>query len=314
MSSARVTVVIVTWRSASSIGDCLRPLREACAAGVCECVVVDNASPDDTRAILREHESWARIVDSGGNIGFGRGCNLGLSVATTPYVMFLNPDARVAAETIRTLERFMDQHERAAIAAPAIHEPDDAVQHVGVRTSPGVILREASGRPVLRTPVRPGAAPFRTDWVCGAAMFCRAETIRSLGGFDPRFFLYFEETDLCRRVEHAGMEIWAVGEAVAHHANAVSARAASRPMFAGCIAEHYFRSRFYYLSKHWGWFAAAVTELAEIGIMGVRAAIYSVTGRCGNRFAERMVGPVLRMPGPIPAPSPSVSSPVKGRA
>jgi len=293
---ARITVVIVTYRSASSICDCLRSLRAAHDAGVCDCVVVDNASPDNTRQLLREHETWARIVDSGGNIGFGRGCNMGLSLATTPYVMFLNPDAHIDAEGLLALERFMDEHPRAAIAAPAIEEPDNALQHVGVRTSPGVILREAFGRPILRTPVHPGGAPFQTDWVCGAAMFCRTDAVRSVGGFDPRFFLYFEETDLCRRLETERHEIWAVGKSVARHANAVSARAASRPMFAGCIAEHYFRSRFYYLCKHWGWLVAAATEIGEIAIMGVRALIYSVTGRCGNRYSARMVGPVMRLP------------------
>lgn len=94
----------------------------------------------------------------------------------------------------------------------------------------------------------------------GAVLLLRCAMLGEIGAFDPRFFLYFEETDLCRRASSAGWGIWAIGTAVADHLDAASAKSLQRRMFQTCIAEHYFRSRFYYLEKHFGWPAAVATE------------------------------------------------------
>lgn len=295
MSTPRVGVVIVTFNSQRTIERSLLSLRDAHEAGIARTIVVDNTSTDRTREILRQHEAWATIVLSDENLGFGRGCNRGAIESSSPYLFFLNPDAAVAPADIDRLADFLDRHPKAAIVAPAIREHDTSLQHAGGLPTPAHILRRALGLPVRdgRRDIVPGDEPFRTDWVCGAALMIRRETFERLSGFDPRFFLYFEETDLCVRAARDGAEIWAEPSALAEHTAGDSSAEQSDRHYAGCLAAHYFPSRYYYLRKHHGVVAAALTESLEMLILALRGLL---TRRARRRLSERLRGPVLRLP------------------
>lgn len=278
VSCPRATAIIVTYRSRETIRSALQVHREANEAGMVRVIVVDNASDDGTADIIADEFPWVELIRSKTNLGYGRGCNLGARDVETEYVLIMNPDATLAANELQTLVQFMDDTPQAGIAAPAIRESGSHLQAAGLMTTPGILWREALGRaqphPEYR-PIVPGAAAFRTEWVCGAIMLIRSALFRSLGGFDPRFFLYFEETDLCRRVTNAGSEIWAVGEAVGDHVGGASMEEADRAAQRSYIPEHYFRSRFYYLVKHFGWMRAISAEVAvrssrQLRILGKR--------------------------------------------
>jgi N-acetylglucosaminyl-diphospho-decaprenol L-rhamnosyltransferase len=129
--------------------------------------------------------------------------------------------------------------------------------------------------------------------LCGAVVLVRKSLLDSIGGFDPRYFLYFEETDLWRRAARAGWELWAIGEAVASHSQGGSAKADGRRLYHGCIAEHFFRSRFEYMCAHFGWSKAAAAELVELGLMTTRAATRALRGGASNDFWTRLGAPVL---------------------
>jgi N-acetylglucosaminyl-diphospho-decaprenol L-rhamnosyltransferase len=142
----------------------------------------------------------------------------------------------------------------------------------------------------------PGEPAFRTDWLCGAVLLGRRSVLARMGGFDPRIFLYFEETDLCRRLLDAGMELWAVGAARATHVGGSSTKSVSFRKTRGCVAEHYYESRFYYLSKHHGYPAAVVAELGELGLLCMWSVGRWLLRRDGTAFRERIRSPVLRKP------------------
>lgn len=294
----QTTVVVVTYNAARTIGPLLDALTPAHERLGTRCVVVDNASADGTLDLVRGAYPWVTAVPSGGNVGFGRGCNLGFEYTQTRYVLFLNPDAVMSLAALTTLETFMEDHPRAGACAPAIREGDE-LQAAGLLATPRTVLRAAVGLrkayPQSR-PIRPGEVPFRTPWVCGAALMMRSEVFRSVGGFDPRFFLYFEETDLLRRTEAAGWEIWAVGQAVIDHEGAGAAKDTGQSLVGGCIAEHYFESRYYYLTKHHGRVAAAVTEAGEVAALLARAALKRGLGRADSRFRQRIAAPLFRGP------------------
>ncbi len=301
-----MTGVIVTYRSQKTISAALAAARRCHEAGVMDVVVVDNNTPppDATREILAREAGFARVVLSPHNSGFGRGCNRGLAEVRTPYVVFINPDATLEPGAVRTIVEFMDAHPRCTLAGPSVHQQEDAsgkpvYLHVGGLLTPGVVVGDALGRGTsarMRTPVVPGSEPFKTDWVSGALLVGRVDALRSICAFDPRFFLYYEETDLCRRVLAAGLEIWCIPTAGADHIGAVSAAEESDDRVKGCIAVHFYQSRFYYLRKHFGGVKARVATLVEFLVEPPLALLRTVLGKHKGPIFRRWRHPLWQLP------------------
>ena len=298
-----VTAVVVTYQSAATIDAALAALRRCHAAGLADTVVVDNGSRDATLARLDAHADWARIRPTGVNNGFGRGCNLGAAEAATPYTLFVNPDAVVEPGAVRALLAFMEQHPDAGIVGPAIIEGEaldgsGELQMTGARPTPASLLRDALPllpRVARMRPIAPGAEPFATGWVCGAVLMIRTDLLRRLGGFDPRFFLYWEEIDLCRRAEAAGSGVWALRQAVTRHVGGASS-APDDTRIGGCIARFYLQSRYYYLIKHHGRLAAGAAELGEFLLLGLRSLVDLARGRGLRRLRPRLQAPLFSLP------------------
>ena len=258
------TAVIVSYNSRKYINNALESLREAHVAGFLKCVVVDNASGDGTADFVTDTHPWVSLVRSAQNVGFGRGCNLGFQHVDTPFVLIHNPDAVIGYKDLRNLVAFMESHAQAGIVAPSIMNEDGSLQYAGMQTTPVSLLRSALGCSNAishQRIIKPGETPFQTPWVCGAMMLIRSEVYRHLEGFDPRFFLYFEETDLCHRALQKGFEIWAVGSTVAKHLGSACAKSTGQPLVSSCIAKHFYQSRFYYLIKHFGVLNAVLVEM-----------------------------------------------------
>ena len=293
----QVTVVIVTYQSAGTIEKALEPLRQPCQEGLLRCVVVDNASADGTVEILRRETDWLKLIESKENVGYGPGCNLGWPSATTPYVLFLNPDAILDAAALGILVDFMEEHPRAGIVAPALLGRSGQPHGAGTLVTPRRIIRGALGLAVeAKQPFEPGGAAFRTNWLSGAVELVRTQLLRELNGFDPRYFMYFEETDLGVRALEAGWELWAVGEAIGHHLVAASSRASGRTLIGHDIADFFFRSRFYYLVKHHGWPSAIAAESMDLLGSALRGVARWALGRDASRQFARLRAPAFRFP------------------
>jgi len=293
----RLNVVIVTYQSSATVEKALAPLRPLCERGLLRCVVVDNASTDGTLEILRGETDWLELIESQENVGYGRGCNLGWPSSTTPYVLFLNPDAVLDATALQTLLDFMDAHPRAGIAAPALLDSSGKPHRAGGLFTPKSVIRGRLGLAVeQRERFEPGSDPFRTNWLSGAVQMVRTELLRDLDGFDSRFFMYFEETDLGLRALQSGWELWAVPQAVGRHAVATSARAAGQRLVNNAIPDHFFRSRFYYMVKHHGWLLAVAAELVDLLASGLRALARLLAGRDRSLRLERFRAPAFRFP------------------
>jgi N-acetylglucosaminyl-diphospho-decaprenol L-rhamnosyltransferase len=210
-----VAVVIVAYRSASTIRACIESVRDRDA--VAEVVVVDNSSPDDSAAIAGA--AGASVI-SAPNRGFGAGCNVGAAATSSPYVLFLNPDAIVTGTTVDRLRQHLAMHPEAAAVASELRAPDG-------RPEPSCRRRPS----IWRTPLEPGLAGdldtryYRrrlvdggaVDWVAGACFLVRRDAFAAVGGFDESYFLYAEEADLCARLRQAGWSIeWVPGSVTIH--------------------------------------------------------------------------------------------------
>lgn len=293
-----ITVIIVTYLSQEVIQTALTALQPAWTEGFADCIVVDNSPDDATVSVVAEKYPWAFIIKSERNVGYGAGCNLGLRHVRTRHVLFMNPDVVLEYRDLVNLERFLSQNPLAGLAAPAMLQSDGNVQTAGGLLTPWRLLASAIGFEGARAqhPMQPGHDPHLTDWVCGAILAASTEFIREMGGFDPRFFLYFEETDLCRRVRKRQREIWAVNNVVVRHRERSSTQQVTQNFFVGCITEHYFRSRFYYLVKHYGWPLAVATESGELAILACRDMVKRISGKPDAIFHSRWQGPLFKMP------------------
>jgi len=222
----------------------------AVAAALCEMqgiagevIVVDNASNDGSFEAIAAHAEAAgwladgrvRVVGAGRNGGFGAGNNfgirLGLSSGAAPdFYYILNSDAFPDPGAIRALLDHMRAHPRTGLAGSYIHGPDGAAHNTAFRfpsiagefeTGAGLGLVSRLLRHRAISPPNPETTR-QVDWLAGASLMIRRRVLAQIGQFDERFFLYFEETDLCRRAAAAGWDTVYVRESRVTHIGSVS--------------------------------------------------------------------------------------------
>lgn len=270
--SERVDIIIVTYNSTATIEKALDIVMESVGAGLAKCLVVDNGSDDGTLSLLDRYRPHIEIIKST-NLGFASGCNIGIEASSSDYVLLLNPDSYLEFSELKKLVDFMDDNTCAGIAAPAILEDGREWQMVGDRTTPGTILKEALGVGNSRkVEVKHEDLPFRTSWVCGAIFMIRRDTLKAIGLFDERYFMYFEETDFCFRTEKSDHEIWSVGPSIGYHLGGGST-GSNEDVVNGCISRYYFPSRNHYISKNYGRFIAYFTFTTELVVVLVKIAL-----------------------------------------
>lgn len=227
MSPPRVRACIVSYRAPRRAAAAYRCAAEAGA----EVVLVNNFAKDGTVAAVRAACPDAVVYEPDHNLGFGAGSNLAADGATTEFLLFLNPDAMLSREALEILIAHLDHDPAAGIAGPALCFPSGAHQP-SVRRDPSAaaILHQytAFGYVCFRRAYREYREPEHhagpVEVLMGSVLLVRRSLFRELGGFDSRFFMYYEEADLCRRARGRGMEVLYVPEATAIHEGGVSAR------------------------------------------------------------------------------------------
>lgn len=217
VNSPLVSAVVLNYRSAKDTVRCVQALRKQSIASAIEIIVIDNHSEDDSIGLIRSQLSRVpavRIVEERENIGYGSGNNDALRFARGRYLLIVNPDNALPPDTVERMLSALRSHPDAGIAGPALVHPDGSI-----RPSARQFPRFAD---LLSKRLFPGkwqAAYDRTmtaaegedvrevDWLVGACLLMPMELFRKLGGFDERFFLFFEDIDLCRRVHVLGKKV-----------------------------------------------------------------------------------------------------------
>ena len=256
MTAADLAVVIVSYETRDRTLRCVESVLVEVGPSL-RAVVVDNASQDGTVDALRAiGDARLAVVANAKNEGFGAACNRG--AATQPgarHVLFLNADTVVRPGALAAIVAALDASDAPGAVGPTI-VGDRGSEQPSVRghPTPLALLHQHTALRFLRVGAqaysrykRPVVQDDDVPVVMGAALALRGDVLRELGGFDERYFLYFEEADLCRRVGMSGQRVALTRAAVVEHAGGAS----SDPR-RGAALNWYLRSLFVYVDRFHG--------------------------------------------------------------
>ena len=227
-----IGVVVVTYSSAATIEACLQ--RLLAAREVQRVVVIDNASPDDTVAIVSRmvaREPRLVLAANDDNRGFAAGCNQGATAISQPWLAFVNPDLYVERDTLSRLVQHARERAGAGLLGAEMVDEAGHVDPASRRADPSLReqLTSFGRRDNLYLGRDPAQVLQRVDAVAGSLMLMHTGLFVRVGGFDEGYRLHAEDLDLCRRVREAGYEIVVANDLQVVHVRGVSSR--SRPVW-----------------------------------------------------------------------------------
>jgi len=259
-----LSIIIVNYKSKDKLTNCLRSLSLADLSGLdYEVIVVDNNSGDELTGLMASFPS-TKLINSHINLGMGGGNNLGIRESSGQYILIANPDLVFPVDSIKILFNYLKINLEVAIVGPKLLNPDQSLQYSCARY-PNIFL------PILRRTALGNFFPNfgesylmkkdshteirAVDWLLGACLLVRrGELFENDKLFDERFFMYFEDVDLCRRAQTIGKKVvYNPTSVVIHDHMRDSARLPwYRAIFFDRIAQEHLKSWWKYFKK-WGW-------------------------------------------------------------
>jgi N-acetylglucosaminyl-diphospho-decaprenol L-rhamnosyltransferase len=215
-----VSAIILNFRSAKDTWACTEALQNQTIADKLEILIVDNASGDESVPWLRNRIGFTkanvRLIENACNSGYGQGNELGVQHSHGTYILIINPDNRLEPTGLAELIALLEQDPSIGLVAPKLVHEDGTIRS-SVRAFPhwsDLVIKRAGLGKFFRQKMDhylqehdTTTAPHDVDWIAGACFVMRKDVYETLGGFDPRFFLFFEDTDLCRRCWQAGKRV-----------------------------------------------------------------------------------------------------------
>lgn len=272
---ADVGVVVVTYSPGPTLDAFLDTLEKATTRPV-GVVLADNGSTDGAPERAAERPG-VELLRTGGNLGYGRAANVGVPHAPGDWVVVANPDLRWEPGALDTMLDAVERWPRAGVLGPAILSPDGTL-YPSARALPS--LGRGIGHALLGWwwPSNPWTAAYRRErgapregeagWLSGSCLLLRREAFAAVGGFDPAYFMYFEDLDLCERICRAGWQVVYVPAAVVTHEGGVSTSRDPRAM-----ADAHHASAWRYLSRRYAGARWAPVRLALRAGLAFRAAL-----------------------------------------
>ena len=275
MPRPKLAVIIVSWNTKDLTRKCIASVLRSQFDAELEVLVVDNASSDQTPAMIQTEFPQVKLVANQENLGFGRACNQGIAQTQAEYIFFLNPDAEIEPNALHYMVNFLDTHTQVGAVGCSLRYPDGSTQraYYDFYSFLGSLKDNELIKKRLKTADQEKTMPV--DWVIGAVFMVRSKVLEQVGKFDEDFFLYGEEMELQYRIRKAGWEIYYIPEVAAvHHAG----KSAGQARLTSTI--HNYRGRYLFISKHyspvsvWLYLAKAIFALIFWTIFwGVQAII-----------------------------------------
>ncbi|MEN8005785.1 MAG: glycosyltransferase family 2 protein [Candidatus Krumholzibacteriota bacterium] len=286
-----LSIIIVNWNTRDMLRDCLASLPAATEGLATEILVVDNASGDESAAMVAQEFPGAMLIESGGNLGFSRGNNLALERAQGDGILLLNPDTICPPASLVRLFRFMNGHQNVGAVGPRLVDgesrptisggyfPRTRYHWLGVLDPWRLWLRGSLSQRIVFIPERQEASR-PVEYIMGACFLMPRHALEKVGPLDDRFFMYFEETDWCYRARQAGLEVWYCAETEITHLEGKAAEMVSR--FSILQFQKSYRL---FVAKHYGNAAVWGFRLAQFAEYGLKSLLRRLAP--GNRLRNR---------------------------
>jgi len=271
-----LTIAIVSYNAKDELAACLESVSSSTRLVSYEVIVADNASTDGTVEMLADRFPRVRVIASPENLGFGRASNLCWQEAKSSLVLFLNSDTVVPERALDRLVELARERPEAGAIGPRLLYPDGEIQ-MSFGAMPGIaseVLQKlwnagyARGKGPLRGAIRKRYSRERVvDWVSGACLLTRRDTLETVSGFDENFFLYSEDADLCARIRATGARILFTPDVEIVH---LLGRSVSKNR--DRVVYEAQRSRLYFYEKHHGPLEVLLLKLylaAKAGLLSV---------------------------------------------
>lgn len=249
---AIVSIILVNYNGAQVVIDCLHSIQKMLHEVPYEIIVVDNASVDQSVDLIAEKFPTVNLIRQSENRGFGAGNNVGAKVATGKYLFLLNTDTLLTCDVLPHLVEVIESDPAIGIVAPKLLNSDGTLQ---ISTARSISLwgeyqdlkqKINYQNPQHQTRIAQQFSMMQeVDIVIGAALLIRRSLFEELGGFDETFFMYLEESDLCRRAQMKGWKIIYTPAVELIHLGGYSVnKTVDR------LRLEYRRSQIYYYQKH----------------------------------------------------------------
>jgi N-acetylglucosaminyl-diphospho-decaprenol L-rhamnosyltransferase len=301
----QIDAVVVAYRSSAHLRRCVEPL---CGQPDLRVIVVDNACPERSTSTIADLP--VEIIEMGRNAGFSAGCNAGARVGVGEAILFLNPDARITPPNVRLLASRLVTNPTLGAVGPRVLSPSGEIE-LSMRRAPS--LRSALGEALFFHHIVRGASsptefvrggyelPSEAEWLTGAVLLVRRSAFDTIGGFDERFFLYSEDTDLCIRLRKRGLVVFYDPAATAEHEGGGSA---PRPAQAALKAEaRVLYARLHERGVRYAAFRAAfaIHELVRVPVAATRSMMH-LRARLAAVVAALRSSPSLENGAPVADP------------
>jgi GT2 family glycosyltransferase len=279
----KLSIIILCWNDLGLIGNCLRSIYEGTHSTDFEVIVSDNGSTDGSVEFIQKNFAKVRVLENKANLRFSKGNNVGIQISTGEYVLILNPDTIIHEGSLDRLIEFADRHPEAGGFGCRVLNPDGSYQG-SARPFP-TIWREWIAALYLRPLGHisdvftsdkyvsfKGDSERKIDWFSGCCLLVRSKLLKELGGFDERFYYYYEDLDLCHRIWDAGYPILYTPAASITHLGGQS----TTGRFPIPFELDKYRNRYRYFHKHFGREGVRKCRYTSLAWLWVRRAGYTL--------------------------------------
>lgn len=246
------SIIIVSYNTAAYLKKCLNSIFLNCGRDDFEIIIVDNNSTDESPEMLKAYGDKISLIANNRNLGFGAANNQAAKIAKGKIIFFLNSDTEVKGDILTPIQKYFQENAKTAVLSPALIDENSQPQEYAYGKFPNMLNVMNKFR---NQESRNEQDVFATDWVSGAALVVRKSLFEKIGGFDEKFFMYFEDIDLCKRIKDLGYEVVVFNKAQVTHFCGKSLNSF------GWRKNYYYVSQDYYYLKHFGLMAMQLIKI-----------------------------------------------------